>query len=258
MRKVEGVEVEGWFIEDFALDEIRQLRARERFDFRDPSHDDQFSIPSLDDLLELAANERTLDGERPGIIIEIKHATRFAGIGLSIESILIDALRRHALDRPDAPAWVECFEIAILRSLRRAIHTPIIQLIDNMPMRPADVAAAGGTTTYADLIAPAGLREIATYAQAVGVWKNLIIPVKLEGGALRLEPPTSLISDAHDAGLRIHAWTFRSEAKFLAADYKNDPANEYRRFADLGIDGAISDFPGDAMQARPRKNVQND
>jgi glycerophosphoryl diester phosphodiesterase len=248
--------VKGWFVEDFTLEEIETLRARERFAFRDHSRDGQFQLAKLADLLNLAARSRTRFGRRPGVLIEIKHAAYFDSIGLPMADAVSHALRDFSLTSADAPAWVECFEIDILRRLRRVVATPIIQLLDAPQMRPADVAAAGGSSTYGQMIMPAGLAEIATYASAIGAWKRLIVPATREGGvdsvARRLESPTSLISDAHAAGLAVHAWTFRSEPRFLTGDYENDPVREYQQFAGLGIDGIITDFPDVAVGATNR------
>ncbi len=64
--------------------------------------------------------------------------------------------------------------------------------------------------------------------------------------------PTSLVADAHRAGLLVHPWTFRSDAVFLAPDYAGDPDREYDQFFDLGVDGLFSDFPDIAVAARRR------
>jgi glycerophosphoryl diester phosphodiesterase len=67
--------------------------------------------------------------------------------------------------------------------------------------------------------------------------------------ANNLLPPTSLVRDAHQAGLVVHAWTFRNENEFLPNEFRvGDPADptfrtqrgspeaEYRLFYQLGID----------------------
>jgi glycerophosphoryl diester phosphodiesterase len=126
---------------------------------------------------------------------------------------------------------------------------PLIQLLDAGQMRPADVVAAGGQLTYGQMITPAGLGQIKTYASAIGAWKRLIIPEMLDGG---LSQPTSLIRDAHAAGLAVHAWTFRNEPRFLAANYGNDPLREYQQFMEVGVDGVITDFPDSASRAIAR------
>src|ERR1700683_4715487 len=68
-KTIDGVQMQGWFVDDFTLDEIRGLRARERFDFRDHSNDDRFAIPTLRDLLDFAAYRRTRAGNALGVIV---------------------------------------------------------------------------------------------------------------------------------------------------------------------------------------------
>ena len=53
------------------------------------------------------------------------------------------------------------------------------------------------------------LAEVAGYARAIGADKDLVIP---RDGAGNLLAPSSLVADAHAAGLLVHAWTFRAEA----------------------------------------------
>jgi glycerophosphoryl diester phosphodiesterase len=62
--------------------------------------------------------------------------------------------------------------------------------------------------------------------------------------------PTSLISDAHKAGLFVHVYTFRNEQKYLAAAYMGDPTAEYQRFFEAGVDGVFTDFSNTAFAAR--------
>jgi glycerophosphoryl diester phosphodiesterase len=103
----------------------------------------------------------------------------------------------------------------------------------------------GDPRTYGDLLTPAGLAEIATYADGIGPWKRSIVSVD---GTNHTVAPSSLIQDAHRAGLLLHPYTFRDEDVFLAADYGGDPVREYEQFFQLGVDGVFSDF---ASTARP-------
>ena len=49
-----------------------------------------------------------------------------------------------------------------------------------------------------------------------------------------LLPATTVVRDAHAAGLFVHAFTFRSEAKRLVSDYRGDAAAEYKKFSRWG------------------------
>jgi glycerophosphoryl diester phosphodiesterase len=99
------------------------------------------------------------------------------------------------------------------------------------------------------MITPAGLADIARYADAIGVEKSLVQPIAA-GGALG--PPTSLVADAHRAGLLVHVWTLRSDPAFLPKGYAGDAAAEWRRFAALGVDGMFGDFPDVGVAALAR------
>ncbi|HEY6176194.1 MAG TPA: hypothetical protein VIX73_17185 [Kofleriaceae bacterium] len=125
---------------------------------------------------------------------------------------------------------------------------------------PFDFVAAGDPRTYADLVTPAGLHDVARYADGVGVNKNLIIPRDATG---RLLAPTRLIPDAHAERLLVHAWTFRAENNFLPVDFQiGDPSGplfaglrgdfpaELKLFFGLGLDGAFTDQSDVAVAVR--------
>jgi glycerophosphoryl diester phosphodiesterase len=151
---------------------------------------------------------------------------------------------------------VQSFETGNLRQLRTRINVPLIQLLSDTGA-PWDLVVTGDRRTYADLATPAGLRSIRTYADGVGVHKDLVIP---RDGSGALTRPTSLVADAHAARLVTHAWTFRNENAFLPADLRRsaDPAvwgdamREYELFYATGLDGLFSDFPDAAVLARDR------
>jgi glycerophosphoryl diester phosphodiesterase len=131
--------------------------------------------------------------------------------------------------------------------------------------RPHDFTAARDARTYAELARAPGLAEIASYADGIGVDKRLILPRDVDQ---KLLAATSLVSDAHAAGLLVHAWTFRRENSFLPADFHGgDPSaadhdtrtgdlrGEITRFLELGLDGLFSDNPDLAVAARNRFEV---
>jgi len=70
--------------------------------------------------------------------------------------------------------------------------------------------------------------------------------------------PSDLVARAHQAGLLVHPYTFRSEQPRLAGDYAGNPLNEYLQFYALGVDGLFSDFPDTAVAARALHRLQVD
>jgi glycerophosphoryl diester phosphodiesterase len=121
---------------------------------------------------------------------------------------------------------------------------PLVQLIEASGA-PYDLVAGGDSRSYADLVTRKGLEEIATYAACIGPSKALIIP---RDGAGRLARPTSLVADAHAAGLGVHPWTFRAEGAFLPAGV--DLEGELREFLATGIDGFFTDQADVGVRAR--------
>jgi len=252
---IDGHSVTGWFTEDFTLDELKTLRARERLpEFRSTAYDGQFQIPTLDEIIDFVATESATQGRVIGIIPEIKHGTYFQKAGLPMEDRVLAILAAHAYTRT-APVEIQSFEIANLRYLRGKLgrthpNIRLLQLLDDAGERPYDVVAAGGKLSYADMTTPKGLRDIAAYADAIGPNIRAIIPLAADGA---LGKPTSLVHDAHAAKLELHPYTFRPENHFQAKNFwqGSDPKTfneagsiaEIRAYLDAGIDAFFTDDP---------------
>jgi len=244
-KTIDGVAVGGWFTEDFTLAELKTLRARERLPaLRGTAFDGRFEVPTFEEVLALldAANAGRRD-HPVGVYPETKHPSYFESLGLPLEKPLLAALRGHGLDRADAPVFIQSFEVGNLRRLAEITRVPLVQLIDASG-RPWDFAAGGSARTYADMIRPGGLREIATYARAIGVHKSLA--------------DASVVREAHAAGLLVHVWTLRAENTFLPAGLwrgidpraRGDMAAEATLLLRAGVDGYFTDYPAIGVAAR--------
>ncbi len=244
-KVIDGTPVTGWFTEDFTLAELRTLRARERLAFRSHAHDGQYAIPTFDEVLALADTLGRQRGRPVGVYPETKHPTYFRGIGLPLEPPLLAALRARGLDRADAPVFIQSFEVGNLQALRRETRVPLVLLLAGGEV-PYDRQLLGDRRTGADWVTPAGLREVARFAAAVGVNTRMLV-----GGAAGAAP-TALVRDAHAAGLAVHAWTLRPEGVFLAPRYGGDPLAEVRELAALGVDGLFGDYPDQLVQGLGR------
>lgn len=253
-KTIDSVEHDGWFVDDFTLSELKTLRAVERLStirLANVAYNGQFQIPSFEEIIDFVAAESATRGRVIGIIPELKSSTYFAGVGLPMEDNFVSTLMAHEYSRR-APIEIQSFEVANLKYLRKKLGRPanmcLMQLVVGDAVRPSDVAATGGNTTFAEMITPAGMRAIATYADVVAPPTRSIIPLGKDG---RLLAPTSFVSDAHQAGLRVHIWTFRPENVFLAADFRNGAdlnarnesgsIAEIKRYIETGIDGFFSD-----------------
>ncbi|MBD2528174.1 esterase-like activity of phytase family protein [Nostoc flagelliforme FACHB-838] len=203
-------------------------------------------------------------------------------INRNISEILIDTLKAENFTDPSR-IFIQSFEVGNLKDLHdrimpnAGVDIPLVQLLDAagielngeiIETQPYDFEVSGGLRTYGDLRTPEGLAEIATYADGIGPWKRLIVSVKgtdtnsdgladdVNGdGAVNdadktTLPPTTLIQDAHSAGLQVHPYTFRNEDLYLAADYQGNPELEYQQFFQLGVDALFTDFPDTGDKVR--------
>ena len=250
-KTIDGSAITGWFTEDLTLAELKTLRARERIPAIRPANaafNGQFQVPTLQEVIDLAKSKSIEKGRTIGIYPETKHPTYFKSIGLPLEKRLIDVLALNGWNNRDAPVFIQSFEVANLKELRGLTTVRITQLLFSAG-RPYDFVAAGASETrlYADLITPAGLKEIATYANGIGPSKDLVIPVV--NGALGT--PTALVTNAKAAGLVTHIYTLRPENAFLPASLKTAPTTdntvrgnsiaEIQTFLQAGVDGFFTD-----------------
>jgi len=249
-RVIDGKPYTGWFAEDFTAAEIRTLRARERIpDLRPASAawDDRFEIPTLQEVIDLAKRKSAELGRVIGIYPETKHPTYHHAAGLAMEDALVAVLAANGWNHAKAPVFIQSFEVGNLRYLRTITEVALVQLL-NAGGRPYDFAVRGDPRTYADLASAAGLAGIAGYARGVGAHKNLIVPRTVAG---TLGTPTTLVRDAHAAGLVVHGWTFRAENNFLPTEHRSgfaagdrgDLSAEIAAFLATGMDGFFTDHP---------------
>ena len=258
-KEIDGREVTGWFVEDLTLAELRTLRAVERLPGLRPGsarYDGRFPVPTLGEIVALAREMGEARGRPVGLYPETKHPSYFDAIGLGLDEPLVAALHEAGYRGPDAPVFLQSFEVGNLRALGALTDLRRVFLAEPGGA-PADRVAAGDLRTYDERLAPEGLADVAAFAEALGVHKAFVLPPDAEA------PPTApapLVAAAHDAGLGVHAWTVRAENAFLpaslrsdrGAEHPGDPgdvATEARWLAAAGVDGLFTDHPDRVVAA---------
>jgi glycerophosphoryl diester phosphodiesterase len=248
-KLIDGETISGWFTEDFTLAELKTLRARERLPHLRPDSaklDGIFEIATFQEVIDLV---RTKAKRRVGLYPETKHPSYFDTLGLSFDSPLLSILKANNYLRASDPIFIQSFEVGNLKRLRKRTKVRLIQLMSDEG-GPPDLSGV----RYAEMTTPAGMKAIALYANGVGVAKAMILP---RDSADALAAPTTLVADAHKAGLKVHVWTFRAENAFLPKPLRSgtnpadhgDLASEVKRFTAQGIDGLFSDHPAEAVAA---------
>lgn len=218
VKQVDGRPIAGWFSEDFTLREIKTLRARERIPEQRPlsaSHDGEFLIPTLREIIELLQQTQAATGKRVGIYPETKHPVYFAVEGrrstgelihTNLSERLISTLVDMGFTDPDR-VFIQSFEVANLLELKRdimpryGVALPLVQLFGDVQntlyvARPYDVVyharagsdfeaiygqlsdllIAGEEVSYADLASVAALAQMAhSYACCIGPVKHNVL-----------------------------------------------------------------------------------
>lgn len=253
-KTIDGQAQTGWFTEDFTLAELKTLRAIERLPQLRPANaamNGHFHLVTWEEMIDFAAAEATARSRPIGLVPELKHSTYFAGIGLPLEQRFLATLNHDYLRR--CPLVIQSFETANLAWLRsrlgRRDGLRLMQLVDPAS-RPADIVKAGGSQTSRDLLTPAGLAQVARYADIIAPDTRSVIPLRPDR---TLGRPSDLVRDAQRAGLSVMPYTFRPENFFLPADYQSagGPAarneagsvREIRAYLAAGIDGFFTDDP---------------
>lgn len=256
-KSIDGVSYTGWFTEDFTLAELKTLRATERIPGNRPDntlYNGRWTIPTFEEVLRWADKEGRKRGAPVWLYVETKHPTYFRKLGLGPEEPLARLLRRYGRDGKNSALILQSFEPTSVQRLARLVDTPRIVLLSGPKSRPWDFVESGDPRTVADLVKPAGLKWLASFAQGIGPTLDLIIPKDASG---RLTTPTTLVRDAHAKGLLLHPYTLRNENSFLPADFRRgtDP-NAYgdvfgacAAYFATGIDGIFADHPDTALLA---------
>jgi len=244
----------GWFTEDFTLAELKTLKVKERIPELRPkntAYNYLFTIPTFQEIIDLVKRKNQEINRTIGIYPETKHPSYFKSIGLPLEDNLLETLFANGYQGADAPVFIQSFEVSNLQEISQKTDLPLVQLLNDRG-KPYDFVVSSDPRTYLDLTTLAGLKEIAKYAQVIGVNKNLIVPRDSQNKlrclwAVASPSPTSLVSDAHKVNLLVHVWTFRNEDIFLPLDFQGNYAQEYQLFSQLNIDGLFTDFPNSAL-----------
>jgi glycerophosphoryl diester phosphodiesterase len=268
-RLVDGVSTgPEWYISDFSAAELKTLRVKQPIAARSKQYDGQYPMATFQEILDLARSSMAANSRRRiNVYPETKNPLYQRQLGLPLEETLLAMLTKEGWNTADSPVFVQSFEPASLKLMRKlGLKTKVVQLIDGAGVdyktgsityespdsaKPFSWLLARDPRTFAAMITPAGLAEIKTYADGIGPWKFYILPAQGRDAAgnavMALDEasnmaPSSLIVDAHHAGLFVHPYTFRDEAENLTKTYNGDPKAEYKAYFDLGADGIFSDF----------------
>ncbi|KAG9138067.1 hypothetical protein Leryth_001320 [Lithospermum erythrorhizon] len=216
--EVQGVNTTGYFLVDFTLDELKSLRVKQRYPYRDSQYNGKFSIITFEEFISIA-----LDAPRiVGIYPEIKNP------------VFINQQVKWSHGKRFEDKFVETLEKYGYKEL------PKIFLIDDATMPTQDT-----NQSYWEITSDKYFDFIKNYVVGIGPWKDTIVPVSNN----YLQTPTDLVARAHTFNLQVHPYTYRNEANFLHFNFSQDPYNEFNFWInEIGVDGLFTDFTGSLHQ----------
>ncbi|WP_208022801.1 glycerophosphodiester phosphodiesterase [Flavobacterium jejuense] len=286
-KNIDGAMVEDWFVSDFTLAEIKQLKAKQAFSERAQQFNNLYEIPTFTEVITLVKEKSAQLNRIIGIYPETKHPAYHEALNLKISDKLLEELTTAGWNSESAPVYVQSFEVSNLQYIRSKSTVKIIQLLScydvalngdlifDVPTgetvsygKPYDWHLQGDTRDYSFFTTDAGLDFVKTYANGIGPWKPFIISYKgtdanndgladdmnadgkINDADKEAITPNNLIKRSHSRGLEVHAYTFRNESRRLLSNYHNNPILEYQAFYNLGLDGLFTDFTDTALLAR--------
>ncbi|KAF5781193.1 putative glycerophosphodiester phosphodiesterase [Helianthus annuus] len=222
-HNVNGVSLKGYFPVDFTLDDLANVQLTQGIYSRTPNFDGSYSILTVN---KVAATKP------PGLWLNVQHDAFYTKHNLSMRGYVMAASKKVVISYISSP------EVNFLRSIVKRFSPRTTKLVFRF-LGKNDIEPTTNQT-YDSLLK--NLTFITTFAQGIIVPKSYIWPV---GSDLYLQPSTSLVEDAHKAGLEVFASGFVNDIPF-AYNYSYDPVQEYLQFVDNGVfavDGVISDNP---------------
>jgi len=230
-----------YYVLDFTVAELKELQVSERFNpatgravfpRRFPLARASFQLSTLEEELQLIHGLNQSTGRIAGIYPELKQPSWHRAQGFDLSRKVLPILERYGYARREAPCFVQCFELSEIRRLRGELGWKgrLIMLIEASP-------TGDDGTDYEALCLPAGLRTLATLVDGIGPPIGRIITWPA-GGSIRV---TSLVADAHEAGLVVHPYTLRIDQLPDGCASADDLHGAL--FRDAGVDGVFTDFP---------------
>lgn len=243
--EAEGEMVTGYFSVDFTLEEIKTLRARQRFSFRDTSFNDKFQIVTFEEFIEIGLSAERVVGIYPEVkspVFVNKHVKW--SDGKIHEDIFVETLLKYGYggkylskEWKEKPLFIQSFAPTSLIHSSKLTDSPQILLLDSVNSVTQDT-----NQTYAEITSDAYLKFISKYVVGLGPWKDTLVPADANN---YLTAPTDLVTRAHALNLQVHPYTFRNEYPYLHFDFHQDPHQEYSYWIhNVSIDGLFTDFTG--------------
>ncbi|PON69692.1 Glycerophosphoryl diester phosphodiesterase [Trema orientale] len=242
--EVQGVNTTGFFTVDFTIEELKSLRVKQRYPFRDQQYNGKFSIITFEEFIDIALDAPRVVGIYPEIKnpVLINQHVKWPN-GKKFEDKFVETLQKYGYkgsylskDWLKQPAFIQSFAPTSLIHISNLTDLPKIFLIDDVTIPTQDT-----NQSYWEITSDPYLDYIKNYVVGIGPWKDTVVPAVNN----YLQEPTDLVARAHAHNLQVHPYTYRNENQFLHLNFHEDPYVEYNFWLNhIGVDGLFTDFTG--------------
>ncbi|XP_075491781.1 glycerophosphodiester phosphodiesterase GDPD6 [Primulina tabacum] len=246
--EVQGDNITGYFTVDFTIKELKSLRVKQRYHFRDQQYNGQFPIITFEEFISIALDAPRVVGIYPEMKnpVFINQHVKWSG-GKKFEDKFVETLEKYGYKGSylskqwlKQPVFVQSFAPTSLTYISNLTDVPKIFLIDDTTMPTQDT-----NQSFWEITSDKYLDFIKEYVVGIGPWKDTLVTASNN----YLQTPTDLVARAHAHNLQVHPYTFRNENQFLHFNFSEDPYNEYKYWMHtIGVDGLFTDFTGSLHQ----------
>jgi glycerophosphoryl diester phosphodiesterase len=217
-----------FYVIDFTFEELKKLQVSERFDpktgvqvypNRFPKGKGSFRLHSLQEEIELIQGLNRSTNKNIGIYPEIKAPKFHQKEGKKLTEIVLKILSDYGYTTKKDRCILQCFDAKELERIRKELHSELflVQLIE-FPEEAKN------------------LEYFATFADGIGPWYRQILDKKVD----EKWTFTTLVSDAHRLGLKVHPYTFRADQ---LGDFSSFDELLKTLLIEANVDGVFTDFP---------------
>jgi glycerophosphoryl diester phosphodiesterase len=199
-----------WYPEDFTLEELKRLRARQGTRGRSSEYDGKEGIPTFAEVVGLARRYQEQSGRPVGLVPELRGAV----------AEFVKEVQTLNVDQPDSDLklYLQSFQLADLKAARAELNLPSAWLVTKWPTAEQ-------------------MKELREQITALGTNKRLILAAD---GAEQ-------VAQAQAAGLQIIAWTFADD-NFDRQNFESAAAELQMALA-RGVDAFFTDSPASGRNA---------
>lgn len=237
-----------YYVVDFTLEEIRQLRVNEGasrrsgerraiYSQRFPLDKSAFRVSTFAEEIEMVQGLNRSTGKNVGIYPEVKSPGFYRAEGKDLSTAMLKVLKNYGYTGKQDKVFVQTFEFDELK----IIHDEIMPAL-GMDLKLVQLMGADEEFNW--MLSATGMAELARYADGIGPDKSMIIA---DDAPASRPAVSNLVTLAHASGMQVHPYTFRSDPGQVPAYAADFEAMLDLFYFTADVDGLFTDFTDRAV-----------